>query len=509
MNALAHQVTTLTEFYKNFRFDSSPFDVYTAELETDFIAKTFVHPFNYEVTTNAFSSKRTILAAGNRGTGKTAILTDLCRRVSDNDVWCVIDDYSSVTAELRSCEEGNGDFYALILTSIVRKLFIQLVGRRKSIKKLNKDDKIFLSFLLYKFVDVSTQGILIQEIEKIQLSKLSLFVKKILTPLRGLLNYGSTAASNFINSVISSHFSMLPPVSSEGLRDIIPNIELGVDLDFVSTDVSFRLIEKTCRLIQTLGFERVIVFFDKMDEDNRLSSDAESIAELIKPLLTDNKLLLAEFIQFVVFVWEIPLNKIISEVRTQKLQYIKIVWEIADLERALNKRIAHFSNNTLSDYKLLFADSVSSASIEKVFMLANKNPRDLWHVFNKMLEQQYRIDNSKNMLSEEAIQRGLTRFVSDFNFYEYYPRRKNSRANTMDIYSFASHLLKLPNGKFTKNQLSEYAKTGGSTTNYVTLMEGLGLIKKTEQREGGGVVYMISDPKIVFAMENKIELKKP
>ena len=43
----------------------------------------------------------------------------------------------------------------------------------------------------------------------------------------------------------------------------------------------------------------------------------------------------------------------------------------------------------------------------------------------------------------------------------------------------------------------EAASTGGSTTNYITGMMNIGLVKKTDRkRVGGAVIYQINDPKV-------------
>lgn len=79
----------------------------------------------------------------------------------------------------------------------------------------------------------------------------------------------------------------------------------------------------------------------------------------------------------------------------------------------------------------------------------------------------------------------------------------------MDVYSYIKHLLKLESDVFTKNQLNDMAKTGGSTNNYVVGMEKIGLIINTNEKEKGGVLYRINDPKVVYAMRNGLDISKP
>ena len=99
-------------------------------------------------------------------------------------------------------------------------------------------------------------------------------------------------------------------------------------------------------------------------------------------------------------------------------------------------------------------------------------------------------------------------FVKEFNFYEYYPRNSKAKANSMDIYSYIKHLLKLTTIEFTKNQMNTQANTGSSTNNYVIGMENIGLVVNTGVKNKGGVLYKINDPKVIYAIENGIEISK-
>src|SRR5690606_9296119 len=106
-------------------------------------------------------------------------------------------------------------------------------------------------------------------------------------------------------------------------------------------------------------------------------------------------------------------------------------------------------------------------------------------------------------ITDEAVKLAIDRFVREFNYYEYYPRKSNARANTMDVYKYIKHLQKLDDSKFTKDKLNTIAGTGSSTNNYVVAMENMGLIRNTnEKAQGGAVVYEIADPKVRYAMRN-------
>ena len=69
--------------------------------------------------------------------------------------------------------------------------------------------------------------------------------------------------------------------------------------------------------------------------------------------------------------------------------------------------------------------------------------------------------------------------------------------------------IKDPEGEFTNSELKTAASTGGSTTNYITGMQNIGLVDKTsKKRSGGAVIYKILDPKVKYAIANDIDIEQ-
>lgn len=162
----------------------------------------------------------------------------------------------------------------------------------------------------------------------------------------------------------------------------------------------------------------------------------------------------------------------------------------------------------LENFGGFFTDNVTSKDIEQLLTLANHNPRDLWHIFNSLFHKQYAIDPNSSLISQEALSEALADFVLNFNYYEYYPRKKNSRRDSMDIYRYINHLLKLPDSEFTANQLNSYAGTGSSTNNYIGSMQTMGLIVRTDSKVGAGIVYRINDPKVIYAIKKGLKISR-
>ncbi|MCE2964086.1 MAG: P-loop ATPase, Sll1717 family [Chitinophagales bacterium] len=291
------------------------------------------------------------------------------------------------------------------------------------------------------------------------------------------------------------------------IKDFFPELPVNFETEFIDQETTYELLLRILKLIKKLGFNRILVVFDRVDEDSRFSNDAEQISEFIVKILTDNKLLLEEDLQIVFSTWVTPFNFIKDQVRTQKHYCPTLRWTFEDLTNALNKRLSAYSNDSINDYKLIFDSSVSETEINELFAIANNNPRDLWHIYNHLFTAQFELNKDSNKIEKEAIPKALYEFVTKFNYYEYYPRKSNARANSMDIYSYAKYLLKLDNEVFTKNQLNEKGNIGSSLNNYVVGMERIGLIG-LENKQGGVAYFKIKDPKIIYALKYGFEIRR-
>lgn len=497
-------MSTLKDFYNRFGLKENPFASFTTENEGQRFSKTFIKPNDYETILENFSQKNSIILTGDRGTGKTALIKDFINNIdSSNSVVAHIVDFSQLKENYELQE-----FYKFVITHLSIALFSSLAESSKRIKKLGKEEKLLLCYLLKNFVPQISKTQLREQIARVQIPLWKRAYKKVEKVVLGIFNYGATTGGAFIDEYIAKHFTGLPPLSdSVKIKDFFPELPINIEEEFISQEVSYQLLVRISQLSQHLGFARTLIIFDRVDEDQRFFNDAESIAEFIVKILTDNKFLLEENLQVVFSTWVTPFNYIKDQVRTQKHYCPTLTWTKDDLIKALNQRLKAYSDDGVSNYKTLFHESVTEEEIGKVFKIANSNPRDLWHIFSALFKAQFDLDFSSNKIQSAAIPIALTQFVTSFNYYEYYPKKSNARANSMDIYSYAKHLLKLDSELFTKNQLNEKAQTGSSTNNYVVSMERIGLIG-VDSQQGGVVTYKIKDQKVVYALQNGLEIKR-
>jgi hypothetical protein len=495
---------TYKQFYQSFGLNNFPFDTFTTEDEIDIADKIFVAQGEYDPILDAFKKGRNIVILGERGVGKTAILEDFKRYLGEKKKpFTIITDFSELS-EVPS----NEDIYKVIISNFVVELLSKVADNPLKLLKLNKESKTILSYFLSSFVPTVSLNTLKDRVSSIQVPPWTRFTNWSYNVIRRPLNITGTVGQNLTYQYLLKHYSFLPPLENDSqIQEYFPELKLGVEYDFFDQDISLRLLKRLGEIASKMGYNKPTILLDRLDEDNRFENDADKISEFIAPILTNTSLLSISEFQLVIFVWSTPFRFISDKIRTQKYYCPNLSWRFEDLEKLLNERLSTYSEKKLKDYRNLFDESVKQADLNELFVLSNYNPRDLIHIFKILFEEQFRLNPDSRRIGQESLTKGLKRFVLDFNYYEYYPRKSNARANSMDIYSYAAHLLKLDSPEFSKNKLNESAGIGSSIHNYVVSMEKIGLIQNIGQ-EKGYANYRIKDPKIVYCLKNGLELKK-
>lgn len=485
-------------FIINMGFQNNPFIVYTTERERNKEAL-FIEPSDFSSIVYNFEQRLTIIITGNRGTGKTAIIEKMKRdRTTADEIVCNIDDFSRI----RTPNSNILDYYTILIRNISFVVFEKLVILNKRIKKLNIREKSILSMILTHYYDTYTQQELYDKISSVRIGVLRKTIRKVYGTFRKFFNNGASFVAPYILSSLA-----LPVDPNLPQKELLPDLgNIGDDIRNIES--SYQLLCELLKICKKLGFKPPTIFLDKIDEDARVKNDAQLIADFIQPLLQDNKLLVNEDIQMVISLWTVAYRYLIDSFRSQKLGISEIRWAKDDLVKVINKRLGVYSNNKIGDYLNIFSEDVDAEDIKLLFFMTNANPRDTWHLLNKTLDAQYQIDCNANLISKEALHRGIECFVTEFNFYEYYPKNANAKASTMDVYSYIRLLSKLSSSIFTKNQFNEETGAGSSTGNYVTNMERIGLIINSGEKRDGAVLYVVNDPKVHHAIRTGIEIKK-
>ncbi len=487
------------EYYKSLKLEKYPFSIYSTEAERKQNLDIYLQPGNYSVIKEGIKNSSVIII-GERGSGKTALNDEICKNTNNETTLLVqINDFDNINADYTSDQ-----LYSFFIENIANVFFTSISKNQNYFWKYSKEERIDFSMYLDRYVSSSTKDLLKEKIKNIQNSFIKKWGLRIYNISRVTLNYGLKAATKVASDSLTKHFSALPEFDS-GDSEYFKKIESEIDQSFTTDQKSYFYLNKLNKLILMHKYEEIILIIDKIDDDERFKNDAEPISKFIEGIASNNKVLENSNFKVALFSWSTPFNYIKSNVRTQRLTIQQLEWNNSSLENALNKRLFEFSNKNILKIGELFEDE-AYLKISDIYDMSNNSPRDLWHILDKCIKVQYKLDTNKKITSQAVVQ-GIEEFVLNFNYYEYYPKKRNARTN--DVYAYIKHLLKLDEVRFTKTKLSTMAGTGGKTNNFVVAMENMGLIIKTRDKLAGGfLIYEIKDPKVKYALKNNIDIAK-
>jgi len=481
-----------------------PFSVFTAEEERDFLSSVFVRPLAYSPAMQAASTSKSVFLYGERGTGKTALVFELINACLSESTVVEISDFSGIPITPNQ-SDIRGLYVSALATALLKKL-LPTISDFFPPYKLSSQEKVLLSYLLQHHTTALSRNELMEDLRRIQYSRLKRATVSLFNLSRGLLNRAAGVAIDMFSETVSKSLG-LPQSVAGGAKDYLQAIDLKVDGALDEAKASLVILQQTIALCRKIGMDKLTLVLDRIDEDSRLRNDSELIADFLRPFLSENDIFYEQHLQFIFSIWSVPFQKVKPDFRANKFCVEQVCWESHELLSALDKRLQCHSSGNVQSYIALVDDA--AFFLERVLPLANANPRDLWQMMNRIIREQYALNVSSKKLTQDAMERGVKRFVQEFSYYEYYPRKKDARANSLDVYSYIAHLNKLPQIRFTTNSLNSAAGTGGSTANYIVGMEGIGLVRRCEEKgPNGATLYEIRDPKVRFAVENQIEIRR-
>ncbi|WP_295553128.1 P-loop ATPase, Sll1717 family [uncultured Stenotrophomonas sp.] len=491
-------------FTQGMGFAKYPFSVFTAEEEKEFLSAAFVRPLAYSTAVDAAKSRKNIFLYGERGTGKTALLFELVKACDPSSTVAEITDFSEVPV-IPSQSDVCSLYISTLATAIIKRLLPTISDFRRPYK-LTRQEKTLLSYLLQHHTSVLSRNALMEDLRQVQHHPAKRLMVSTFNFFRGLINSAAGAAVDLLSETVSKSLG-LPQPAAGGAREYLQAVELKIDGALDESKANLVILKQTIALCGKVGMRKITIVIDRVDEDSRLRNDSELIATFLRPFLAENDIFYIQDLHFLFSIWSVPFQKVKPDFRANKFCVEQVCWEPKELLMVLDKRLEHHSEGNVVSHESILECNVFFR--DKVLPLANSNPRDLWQLMHQIIREQFALDRTSTIISTRAMENGIRRFVRGFTYYEYYPRRKDARANSSDVYSYIAHLNKLDSVEFTTNSLSAAAGTGSSTPNYIVGMEGMGLVRRCEDKgPNGSTLYEIRDPKVRFAVENNIEIRR-
>jgi hypothetical protein len=406
------------------------------------------------------------------------------------------------------------ELYSLILSSVTDTLFRFIFDHRNLLNDSTEQERLFLSLLYKEFMSASTKNELTARLTDIQFKPWKRRVAKVLRWFRLPANFLLSTAATTAGDLLATALGHTPQrINPQQIKAMIPDFQ--PDISFNKITYSLKVLEKIAALAQRFGKKRVVIILDKLDEDQRLKGTAQTAAQFLRGVVTDNNLLLSDRIQTIVCLWSVAFELLRKDnVRTQKINTERLEWGPSDLAHALDVRLAVYSGNKIRKHENIFDKEVTDSTKKSIFVISS-NPRDLWHAMDKIYREQFRINSLSRYLSEEAARSGLRAYVEEFNYREYYPESARStsgarRSKEPDINWYVWNLSRVTATEFYKSEFSERARFKGQAlkanqgTFYISELENMGLVVSLGQPSDK---YRIRDPRIRYAIENGIQLR--
>lgn len=483
------------ELYANMGFDKNPFSKFSAEDERNYLKEIYKVPRFYQTLLEELVEGNSRYLLGERGVGKSALMFYLIEDLKSRDIYPVlIDEYDGTPIR------NNGyEMLVLVEKNIITKLGIELLCDKSKIRKLAKDDREKLAFLINVFFKNTSKSKVKELYEEISGEKKKNFFRRLcnsflIKPINTILSGASNVAGITVSKALG-----LPVIDNNVvyLQFISELSENGTDKDY--SKMSYKdikdILRETAVLIEKMGYKKLVVFFDKLDEYKELKSQIDAIVEFIEPIVTDTSLIYSPEFGFEFLLWSKLKEKMKErQVRFDKARPIDIDWNKDELKKILSRRLSFFSQ-----HKVRVEEIISdSQDLDKVITLANGSPRQLTMLLAKIYEEQSKTDGNVRRFSDEAVKQGMNSFCQYFEYELFYPK--------MTIKDVVNRILKVGKTEFTISDLASATKKSVPTaTNWVRTMKNVGFVEEIEgDNSGKAKVYKVIEPKIRYMLENEL-----
>lgn len=366
-------------------------------------------------------------------------------------------------------------------------------------KRLAKDDREKLAFLINVFFKNISKTKVKELYEEISGEKKKNVFKRfcnyfLIKPINIILSGASNVAGVTVNKALG-----LPIIDNNVvyLQFISELSENGAEKEYSKMgykDIK-EILRETAILIEKLGYKKLVVFFDKLDEYSKLKSQIDSIVEFIEPITTDTSLIYSQEFGLEFLLWNKLKEKMKEkQVRFDKARPIDIDWSKDELRKILSRRLSFFSKYKVKVEQIF----LESNRLDMVIELANGSPRQLTMLLAKIYEEQAKMDGNVKKFSNEAVQQGMDHFCQNFEYELFYPN--------MSIKDVINRILKVRKTEFTISDLASVTKKSIPTaTNWIRTMKNVGFVEETEGNNGGKAkVYKVIEPKIRYMLEHEL-----
>ncbi len=482
------------DLFANLGFKKNPFSKFSAEEEQIYLKEIYEVPRYYQTLLEEIAEGNSRYLLGERGVGKSALMFYLIEDLKRKGVYPVlIDEYDGIPIK------NNGrEFLFLVEQHIVTSLSIELICDKTKIRRLKKDDREKMAFLINIFFKNITKNKVKELYEDVsETKKINLFKRLCNAFLIKPINIILSGTSNVVGSTVSKALG-LPIIDNNAVYQQFVSELFEDDQLKDCTEINYKdlkeILRETAILIEKLGYKKLVVFFDKIDEYLKLKSQIDSIVEFIVSIATDTSLIYSSEFGFEFLLWNKLKDKMKEkQVRFDKSRPIDINWDKVEMKKMLSRRLEYFAVDKSKTSEIL----VDEQQLDKIIEMANGSPRQLTMLLARIYEEQSKINTTARVFSEEAVRLGMQNFSQTFEYELFFPG--------MTIKDVVNRILKVGKIKFSINDLAGATKKSPQTaSNWIRTMKNIGFVEEIEGDSGKAKIYNVIDPKIIYMIENKL-----
>ena len=482
------------------RFKRNPFEKSTAEEELEYLENVYIKPRYYDSLVDELSKGNSRIVFGERGIGKTALMYNLFDELENKNSFTIfIDSFDDIPIKLNDTE-----LLVVTISRIVKELSLTLLATPIKVKKLSKTEKEKLGFFVHMFFKSMSKSEYESAYCKVKGVETKNIVKNIYNKfLVGLLNRTLSGVVSILSDTVNKSLGLPNVQSTEIYKAYFPELKIDkvkeVELKNYKYSELKLILDDLTGIIQKLGWNNIVILFDKIDEFKKLNGDVTKIVAFIKDILLDTNLVYYKDVSFAFFLWSrirIELNQ--ENVRYDKYRPKNIDWTLEDLKTILNKRLQYFS---IDETKYSFDDLFENQSDgDKVLRCANRTPRDLITLLGKIYDEQSHTKIEVKYFSSKSVRDGIDKFLIDYDFNSIYPKQKGVQITGI---SLIEKIKRLGKTEFTISDLAASTKQGVQTArSHIGLMLKYGIvIEIPNPTDGRSNIYQVKDPVVKSIIE--------
>ena len=256
------------------------------------------------------------------------------------------------------------------------------------------------------------------------------------------------------------------------------------------------------RLIRQIGFKSIYILVDKLDETEKTGNDPEKTYQLLKPIVKDLELLGLSGYGFKFFLWDKIEPFFREDARPDRISQYNLKWSRSLLEKVLSKRLIAFSNDNIRKFEDILSEPVGYPIDTVLCVLANKSPRNLIRLCEKIFSVQAEIDPDSSKKSSDAIDKGSILYCEQISTELYGPeivkelQRVGRELFTINYLS--SSVFKTAHENTSRNRVTKWQKLG--------VIKQVGVVSSPEARRPLNLYY-VSDPTLIRIIHRSSLLK--